>query len=257
MSAESETGRAASAMDLDEQQVALSEVQDDDFRAANLNRMVAERLKPGTVIDVGCGGGGLLASLLERGYDACGIDVSPAIIEAAQGYLGSRGFEPTRVSAEPLEALVERGETFENVVSMDCLEHVDDDEAMFQQLVKLVRPGGGRLVITVPALMWLYGRRDRDIGHYRRYDRKRFEELLVGQPLIIEELRFWNGLGILPRVVTEKLLGRRMDESFRYGEPDLKKRVIRSALNTWFSTVERWVKPPMGLTLILKATRLL
>lgn len=250
-------GGAAPLTDLEAQQVALAQVQEDDFRAANLSRMVAERLGPGSVLDVGCGGGGMVAFLLEHGHDARGIDVSEPIIAAAREYLQGRGHDPARVSREQLEDLVAKGVTFDNVVSMDCLEHVADDEAMFAHLVRLVRPGGGRLVITVPALDWLYGRRDRDIGHYRRYDRAMLRRLTIGQPITVEELRFWNGLGVLPRLVTEKLLGRRMDESFRYGEPDLKTRLLRGALDTWFRTVERYTRPPLGLTLILKATRLL
>jgi len=246
----------AELTDLEAQQVALAQVQDDDFRAANLARMVAERLAPGSVLDVGCGGGGLVAALLAAGHDARGVDVSAPIIAAAQRYLEARDLDPSRVSAETLDSLADRGAHFDNVVSMDCLEHVDDDVAMFEKLVAITRPGGGRLVITVPALMWLYGRRDRDIGHYRRYDPSRLREFFAGRPIVVEELRFWNGLGVLPRVVTEKLLGRRMDESFRYGEPTLKKRALRFALDRWFRTVERYLRPPIGLTLIVKATRL-
>ncbi|MCK5798347.1 MAG: methyltransferase domain-containing protein [Deltaproteobacteria bacterium] len=241
-------------LDLDAQQVALAAVQEDDFRAANLNQMVASRLAPGSVLDVGCGGGGLVASLLRAGHDARGIDVSPPIIAAAKRYFEGHGFDPERVSAEPLASLVARGARFDNVVSMDCLEHVENDEAMFSELVEIVRPGG-TLVITVPALSWIYGQRDADIGHYRRYEKSRLRALIVGRSLRIEELRFWNVLGVLPRLVNEKLLGRRMDESFRYGEVTLKKRLLRGGLDLWFSTVERWVRPPLGLTLVMKASR--
>jgi hypothetical protein len=62
-------------------------------------------------------------------------------------------------------------------------------------------------------------------------------------------------LGVLPRVINEKILGKRMDESFRYGVPTLKKRVIRTTLDIWFRMLENTIKPPLGLTLMLTATR--
>jgi SAM-dependent methyltransferase len=206
------------------------------------------------VLDVGCGVGRLLIELLERGHDAWGIDVSAPIIKAARCQLQRAGLDQDRVSARPLAELVAGGATWDNVVSMDCLEHVENDSEMFVQLVHLLRPGG-RLVVAVPALSWLFGQRDLDIGHYRRYERAMLEELCSEQPIDILELRFWNALGVLPRFVSERLLGRKLDESFRYGHPTLRKQLLRRGLSAWFATIERWVTPPLGLTLILTAER--
>lgn len=248
-------GSRAPMPDLETHEIALTEVQLRDFRAANLFRLVSARLVPGgRVLDVGCGASGLVASLLERGVDASGIDASASIIEAAAGFLRARGLDASRVSTEPLSALVAQGATFDSVVSMDCLEHVEDDAAMLRDLVRVLRPGG-TLVVTVPALMALYGERDRLQGHFRRYDRPMLRALAAEAPLELLELRYWNLLGVAPTYVSHRLLHRTVDESFRYGAPSLPKRLLRQALFTWFEQVENRFRPPLGMTLLLVARR--
>lgn len=240
---------------LNDHEAALSAHQLSDFRSANLFRMVADQVIPGTVMDVGAGGGGMVAWLLQRGYDARGIDLSPSTAAAARRFLASLDLPDDRVQAMGLEELIGRGETHDNVLSMDCIEHIEDDRTAFSQLVELTRPGG-RLVITVPALMALYGARDEHQGHYRRYEQNTLRDLTRGLPVRIDTLRYWNLLGVAPTFVNQRILGRAIDESFRYGKPGLTSRVLRRGLSVWFRQVENRIVPPVGLTLLMVATRL-
>ncbi len=242
-------------MDLDQQQVALSEVQLSDFRAVNLRNLVADNAVPGSVLDVGCGGGGMVVWLLKRGMDARGIDGSDPIIAAARAFLERQGCDPQRVTKTSLQELVAAGHQVDNTISMDVLEHVEDDRAMFDGLVKVTRPGG-RLLVTVPAMPLLYGPRDKAIGHYRRYTPERLRSLTEGQPLRVDGLRYWNVLGVAPTFVSNRVLRRSIDESFRYGTPTLSKRALRAGLSAWFRYVENPIRPPMGLTLFMSTTRL-
>jgi SAM-dependent methyltransferase len=41
-------------------------------------------ISDGTVVDLGCGGGGWVERLMAEGYDAVGIDVSPAMVDLAR-----------------------------------------------------------------------------------------------------------------------------------------------------------------------------
>ena len=238
---------------LERQQVGLAQTQGRDFRTDAIRRLVADRIQPGTVLDVGCGNGGLVAWLLERGYDARGIDLSGPIAEAAQEALRACGLDPTRIRQASVESLVEHSELADNIVSMDCLEHIEDDAAAFASLVSGVRPGG-RLIITVPAMPSVFGEKDRTVGHYRRYTRERLEALTEGHPLRVEELRYWNLLGVAPTFIAVRVFDRAVDDSFRYGNPGLAKRVLRGGLSAWFRNVENRIQPPLGLTLLMVAT---
>jgi SAM-dependent methyltransferase len=240
--------------ELEDQQAALAEVQLRDFRASNLFRMMVQRLEPGSVLDVGCGAGGFVAWLLERGADARGIDLSAATVGVAQRFLARRSVDSSRISCDSAGSLVAKGSRFDNVVSMDCLEHIENDRAAISDLCALLTPGG-RLLITVPAMMALYGPRDQKLGHYRRYERESLLALVDGLPIRVDELRYWNLLGVAPTLLTQRLLQRGVDESFRYGEPSLRGKTLRMGLSLWFRTVENHLRPPKGLTLILSATR--
>src|SRR5215210_3389619 len=56
------------------------------------------------------------------------------------------------------------------VTLMDVLEHLDDDAAALREIIRLTRPGG-LLVLTVPALRWLWSDWDVGLHHRRRYHR--------------------------------------------------------------------------------------
>ena len=240
---------------LDEHELLLAQMQFADFRSANLFRLLTHHVRPGTVLDVGCGGGGMVAWLVEHGHDARGIDLNADTVAAARHFLASRGRDPMRVSCGSPAEIIPTGLTLDNVISMDTLEHDEDDHRAFAQLVELTRPGG-RLIVTVPALMALFGPRDRDMGHFRRYSRESLCELAAPHNIRIDDLRYWNLIGVAPAFVTARLLRCRIDESFRYGGDSLAKRLMRNTLSTWFRSVENRIRPPLGLTLILTATRL-
>jgi SAM-dependent methyltransferase len=240
---------------LNEHEAALSVHQLTDFRSVNLFRMVARQVVRGTVMDVGAGGGGMVSWLLSSGYDARGIDLSEPTVKAARAFLESQGHDPERIRHLGLEQLIARGESVDNVISMDCLEHIEDDRTAYAQLVQLARPGG-RIIVTVPALMAVFGERDRVMGHYRRYHRDSLAALTHDLPVHVEEVRYWNLLGVAPTWVNQRLLGRAIDESFRYGKRGLAPRMLRSGLEAWFRVVENAIRPPLGLTLIMTATRL-
>ncbi|MFH0352493.1 MAG: class I SAM-dependent methyltransferase, partial [Chromatiales bacterium] len=83
---------------LDEHELLLAQMQLADFRSANLFRLLTNQVRPGTVLDVGCGGGGMVAWLVEHGHDAHGIDLNADTVAAARRFLTSRGRDPMRVS---------------------------------------------------------------------------------------------------------------------------------------------------------------
>ena len=239
--------------DLERQQIALAQTRGADFRAEALGHLVAARVQEGTVMDIGCGAGDLVAWLAERGYDVRGIDVSEPIVHAAREHLRARGLNPASIEQCSIEAFIERGELADNVVSMECLEHIEDDASAFDSLVAAVRPGG-RLILSVPAMPSLFGPKDVAVGHYRRYTADRLRAFADRPDVRIEELRHWNLLGVAPTFVAVRLLKRAVNDSFRFGAPGLGNRMLRRGLSPWFRHVENRIAPPLGLTLIMVAT---
>jgi SAM-dependent methyltransferase len=64
------------------------------------------------------------------------------------------------------------------VVLLDVLEHIDDDAGALAGLRDRMAPGGA-IVITVPAMQWAFSSWDTELGHHRRYSRRRLRDDLT------------------------------------------------------------------------------
>lgn len=138
------------------------------------------------VADLGCGCGAMLARLKDQ-YDAVGVDGSPHAIEfcakrGIQAELGQLG-----------ETLALQPASFDAVLLLDVLEHLEHDRKTIEQAVGLLKPGG-ILICTVPAFQWLWSYWDTIHHHYRRYRRRQFGKLFENIGLKIEVLSYANTL---------------------------------------------------------------
>ena len=66
------------------------------------------------------------------------------------------------------EALPFPDAVFDLVMAMDIIEHVDDDEPVFRELARVIRPGGA-LVLSSPLHPESWTSFDDVVGHLRRY----------------------------------------------------------------------------------------
>lgn len=94
---------------------------------------------PGRLLDVGCGYGGFVRTMRDRGWDAEGIDPSPATVAAAV-----RGGLPVRPGT-----LDEAEGRYDAVTLFYVLEHLPDPSAALRRLFGLLAPGG-TLLLRVP-----------------------------------------------------------------------------------------------------------
>ncbi|SIT53419.1 Methyltransferase type 11 [Mesorhizobium prunaredense] len=98
-----------------------------------------------TILDVGCGSGGITLHLLERHGAAhvVGFDVERPVIEAARKRATARGLSGRAnfVQAPP-GPLPFTDASFDVVFSKDALLHVPDKDALFAEIVRVLKPGG-------------------------------------------------------------------------------------------------------------------
>jgi len=111
------------------------------------------------ILDIGCGTGGNLESLSKFGK-AEGVDISREALD----YCRARGLHNVREGAA--ETLPYASESFDLVTGLDVIEHLNDDVAGLREMRRVLRPGG-RLLVFVPAFMFLWGVQD-DVSHHRR-----------------------------------------------------------------------------------------
>jgi hypothetical protein len=77
-------------------------------------------------------------------------------------------------------------------ILMDVLEHVEDDFTFLNDILKKL-PENGTLLITVPAIQFLFSAYDAFYKHYRRYSRKQLIALLNRSDIVIEKCHYFYG----------------------------------------------------------------
>lgn len=133
------------------------------------------------VLDLGCGGGFVAEELAKRGADVVGVDPADPLLEVAQMHAQDSG----------LRIIYKRGtgefipcenESFDIVVCVDVLEHVDDLSAVLKEVERVLKPGGLFLYDTINrtifsllwmivALEWISGRIPRGTHDWRKFIR--------------------------------------------------------------------------------------
>jgi SAM-dependent methyltransferase len=118
-----------------------------EWLQSSLYRRRAKRLttgrQPGSVLDIGCGPGHLLAAFRALGWQTCGTELTH---EAAD--MPRKNYN-LRVLAGPLETAPLTPGSFDLIVSWHTLEHMRDPGLILDQAIKLLRPDG-TLLVSVP-----------------------------------------------------------------------------------------------------------
>ena len=76
----------------------------------------------GRILDIGCGMGALVRELLKQGADAYGMDVSPVAASHCENST------PGRFYAGSILSIPFRDDSFDTIISTDCLEHLAPDD---------------------------------------------------------------------------------------------------------------------------------
>lgn len=99
---------------------------------------------------------------------------------------------------------IRNDETFDSILYIDVLEHIEDDEVELQQAAQHLNIGG-HLLVLVPAHDRLYSPFDVAVGHFRRYGRR---DLLGKAPPRLKPvmLSFLDCFGLAMSYVNSRVL---------------------------------------------------
>ncbi|MCK5857051.1 MAG: class I SAM-dependent methyltransferase [Bacteroidales bacterium] len=85
--------------------------------------------------------------------------------------------------------------SFDSVYALNIVEHVKDDKQAIANIKKLLKPNG-TVVVLVPAYQKLYNLFDKELEHYRRYNMKTLDQLLIDNKLIVIHHQYFNFIGV-------------------------------------------------------------
>ncbi|MBD0382364.1 class I SAM-dependent methyltransferase [Paenibacillus sp. WST5] len=115
------------------------------------------------ILDAGCGTGGNLDLLSSLGCDVTGLEMEPEAAEIARSKSGKAVYIGSLPDEIPFS-----DESFDLIVLLDVLEHIEDDMGALSSLAAKLK-SGGHLLITVPAFSFLWSSHDESHHHKRRY----------------------------------------------------------------------------------------
>ena len=129
-------------------------------------------LKPNSkILDAGCGTGGNIETLARFG-DVIGVDNSPEAIKFCE----KRGFE--NVQLKNIENTGFSDNSFDLIVALDVLEHIENDGETLKEFYRILKEGG-YILISVPAYQFLWSEHDVALHHKRRYSMEEINRCLL------------------------------------------------------------------------------
>jgi N-acetylglucosamine malate deacetylase 1 len=108
-------------------------------------------LPPGArALDLGCGAGTTVVELTRRGFSVTGIDVAEAMITQARQTAKEAGLENNvQLEVGSAYAIDHPDDFFDVVVAMGLVEYLEWDRWAFQEVRRVLKPGG-HFILTVP-----------------------------------------------------------------------------------------------------------
>lgn len=196
----------------------------------------------GDILEVGCGIGNFTKSLTKYGR-VFAIDINKNYVTDLKLSLNDSqvGFGD-----------IEKGEyffakqKFDTIVCLNVLEHIKDDKKALKNMHELLNPEG-HLILLVPAYDFLFGRIDKEIGHFRRYNKKLLKNLLEEVGFKILKSRAINFLGGVGWWISSKLL-----LESRVAEGKIK---VFNLIAPAFLSLENFIEPPFGTSILIIAKK--
>lgn len=152
---------------------------------------LVRELNVGSVLELGCGNGTLLARLRDEGHEVFGVDISGVAINKMKLQYGIDGLA---MKAEDINQIDRR---FDLIIMNHLLEHMDDDLEMLAKMRLRLNPGG-KVLITVPNDT--FGP-DQNEEHVRKYTEESLKETIEK---VFSNCKF-NRLGINLIAIAEVL----------------------------------------------------
>jgi SAM-dependent methyltransferase len=192
------------------------------------------------VLEVGTGIGGWTNRLAGKEL-LVSIDVSTYRLGVASDTCKNPNvvFANADICSERAVALASYG--FDTVLCINTLEHIEEDGKALRNMFRVLS-SGGRLVLVVPAIGFLYGSLDRRYGHHRRYHKGKLRRAMGEAGFEVESIRYRNLLGAVGWFLYGKV--------FRAQGPPVRSFTLYDRMVRAYAVLDRILGPPFGLSLV-------
>ena len=204
--------------------------------------------KDNKLLDIGSGTGIILELMKKHGI-GYGIELSSLGIKMLK-----RRDLNLIVQSDVNRPMPFKKDVFSAITCLDVLEHLENDFGILKEMLRICKPGGV-IIITVPAMQFLWSPHDEALHHKRRYTKKQIVDKIAPLNCIVIKASYFNGTLFLPITVVRKskLLFRKNREvksDFFMALPNWLNRVLYFLYSTELSCL-RFVNIPFGVSALL------
>ena len=96
---------------------------------------------------------------------------------------------------------------------LDVLEHIKNDKKEIDMALKSLKKNGS-LIINVPAFQFLYSDFDKNVGHYRRYNKKKLISLFKNTKYKKISFKYYDSFGFILSFLS-KILNKNFKQNFK------------------------------------------
>jgi len=114
-----------------------------------IKKILASYKKNLKIVDLGCGGGNISFSLASEGHEVVGVDQSNSMIEICKCVLKEQEINIQNNVKFYNRSIFDNGleeEKYDIVIAMGVIGYLDDDDILFNEIKRLLKPGGVFLV---------------------------------------------------------------------------------------------------------------
>lgn len=231
----------------------MAEIDEDHWwfvaRRKIIDKVIRAQVAPpdgARILEVGCGTGSNLSLLKRFGtVDAIEPDASARALASARGGMDVKcGLLPDGVKLDD--------GVYDLIAMLDVLEHIPDDGATLKALRSKLRPGG-KVLLTVPAMPWLWSAHDEAHHHKRRYTGTALAEVVKGSGYRIRYQSYFNTM-LFPLIMTARGIGKLTGKEG--GDDAMPPSPINRMLAAIFAAESVWLGRftfPVGVSLVLVA----
>jgi ubiquinone/menaquinone biosynthesis C-methylase UbiE len=214
--------------------------------------------KPASIMEVGCSAGHLLADMRRSLPNAMltGGDYTLGTLVKLGEKMPDIPLVRFNLADSPLPS-----NTYDAMVLLNVLEHIEDDVAATTHIARMLKPGGVA-VIEVPAGPELFDDYDRQLQHFRRYTLQDISGVVDRAGLVIERRNYLGAL-IYPAFYLAKKLSQRRPKSAAEREAHVANAIGATsrfnAVGRAIMSIERAVAPsitfPRGIRCVVTARK--
>ena len=135
------------------------------------------------IVDFGAGYGLFTNKLITLGYDVASIEINEKAIKILKNN-----------NIENYKNIAEVNKKIDSIISLNVLEHIDDDLSTLKSLNKALKKGG-KLYLYLPASKLVWTKLDELVNHKRRYSKKSLSNALENSQFEIKEMHYVDFIG--------------------------------------------------------------